>query len=231
VRKPLVKPLGDRGILLEYGEGVSLRVNAQVHAAARLIDQATLPGVLETIPAYRSLLVVYDPLVTDFETLEHALAELEGASTPQEESLRKTIDVPVRYGGEFGPDLEFVAELAGLSCDRVVAIHSAQAYRVFLMGFTPGFPFLGPLPELLRAPRLGTPRTAVPAGSVGIADLQTGIYPVDSPGGWRIIGRTPLKLFNLSAENPFLCASGDQVRFRPISDAEFEVRAQRAAGL
>jgi len=166
--------------------------------------------------------VVYDPLTVSFESLTAALiareVELDAAALAE----GRTVDIPVCYGGRFGPDLDFVAEHNRLSPEEVIRIHTAQPYPIYAVGFAPGFCYLGGLDPRLHTPRLPTPRTRVAAGSVGIAEAQTGVYPADSPGGWRLIGQTPLTLFNPLKTDPFLYQAGDQIRFVPVSQADFD---------
>jgi KipI family sensor histidine kinase inhibitor len=178
-------------------------------------------GVVEYIPTYRSLIIIYNPSLTTPSELKEAVLGLESRLAEIEIPPPQTVEVSVSYGGEFGPDIDFVAQSHGLPVEEVIRIHSEPLYQIYMIGFTPGFPFLGGLPEVLHTPRLETPRTLVPAGSVGIANDQTGIYPVDSPGGWRLIGRTPLKLFDPERSNPFLLKAGDLLKFKPISLDEY----------
>jgi KipI family sensor histidine kinase inhibitor len=204
--------LTDSSILVTFGEAIDLETNRKVHALAARLAQNPLEGVIETVPGYASLVVHYDPLTrTHAEITEWLAAHLnsEGGSKPRPP---RRVEVPVIYDG---PDLPFVAQHCGLSLDEVIRLHSESDYTVYMMGFMPGFPYLGKLPEALHVPRLETPRTRVPAGSVAIAGGQTGIYPQDSPGGWRLIGRTDLKLYDPLRESPFLFAPGDTVRFVP----------------
>ena len=169
--------------------------------------------MIELVPAYATLLVHYDPLIIGYaEVADWARGRMDRAQEAIA-SPRSRIDVPVRYGGAYGPDLRSVAELHHVTVSEIVRLHTSQDYMVYMMGFTPGFPYMGRLDDALITPRLHTPRTRVPAGSVGIAAAQTGIYPIDSPGGWQILGWTSLRLFDLSAEQPFLFAPGDTVRF------------------
>ena len=212
---PKILPLGDSSLLIHLGDDIDLATNLRVHALdARLTSSQFRPeGIIETAPAYATLLVHYNPLVlTSAQVIDWLRAEM---TVIEEAAARRPrrIEVPVRYGGEAGPDLAFVASYLHASPAEVVRLHGSRDYAVFMMGFTPGFPYMGKLDEALVTPRLETPRTRVPAGSVGIAGAQTGIYPIDSPGGWQIIGHTSLKLFDLSAEQPFLFAPGDSVRF------------------
>jgi KipI family sensor histidine kinase inhibitor len=220
---------GDRGLLAEYGEGIDPGVNRRVRAMSRLLEGRPLEGVLEIVPTYRSLLLVYDPLRVEPAQLQARLTALEGQAERVAIPPPRTLTIPVCYGGEFGPDIGYVAETHGLTEAEVIRLHAGARYTIYMVGFTPGFPFLGGLPEQLHTPRLETPRTAVPAGSVGIANNQTGIYPVASPGGWRLIGRTPLRLFRPESSDPFLYRAGDEIGFEAISATEFAARAAQQA--
>jgi inhibitor of KinA len=226
--KPVFRIVGDRGIMVEYGDGINPHLNRKVRAMAIATDQESLPGVLEVIPTYRSIILIYDPNSTSPLQLEHALLSLEARLSEIDIPSPETVRIPVCYGGEFGLDIEFVAYHNHLTVEDVVRIHSEKAYQIYMLGFTPGFPYLGGLPETLHTPRLKTPRILVPAGSVGIANAQTGIYSVDSPGGWQIIGRTPLKLFDPARSNPFLFKAGDLLKFEPISAKEYRALAHNA---
>jgi len=170
------------------------------------------------VPAYSSLAVIYDPTLIDFGGVKRAVEGVEASAESFEGEL---VEIPVVYGGEYGPDLEFVAKHSGLSVDEVIEIHSKPVYRVYFLGFLPGFAYLGGMDERIAAPRLERPRLKVPSGSVGIAGKQTGIYPIESPGGWRLIGRTPLRLFNPEKEPPTLLQPGDRVKFVPVDEYEF----------
>jgi KipI family sensor histidine kinase inhibitor len=192
--EPRFRLAGDRGLLVEYGEGIAPEVNAKVLAMAQLLDAAPPVGLVEVIPTYRSLLLVYEPHQTGPVQLADALKALAVKLDRVAVAEAKTVEIPVCYGGEHGPDIDFVAQRAGVEVEEVALRHSTPEYPIYMIGFTPGFPFLGGLDESLHAPRLETPRLRVPRGSVGIANGQTGIYPVESPGGWRLIGRTPLAL-------------------------------------
>ncbi|MEW6285226.1 MAG: 5-oxoprolinase subunit PxpB [Chloroflexota bacterium] len=211
--KPRILPLGDSAMLVQWGNEMDFKVNRRIHALAQLIEASPFSGIVETVPAYAALLVHYDPLIVSFaqvkDFLREKLAQAEAAAirTP------RRIEVPVRYGGEAGMDLEAVAHHLHLTVEEVIRLHSGRTYTVFMMGFTPGFPYMGKLDDALVMPRLATPRTCVRAGTVAIAGAQTGIYPLDSPGGWHLIGWTPLTLFDPRAESPFLFAPGDEVKF------------------
>lgn len=212
---------GDRGLLVEYGDAIDPAINRKVRSMTVAMSKETPEGIVEFIPTYRSLIIIYDPSVTIPSQLQEALLSLEERLADIEIEPPETVEIPVCYGGEFAPDIEFVARSHNLTVEEVIGIHSEPKYQIYMIGFTPGFPFLGGLPEQLHTPRLETPRALVPAGSVGIANDQTGIYPVDSPGGWQLIGRTPLKLFDLERTNPFLLKAGDRLKFKPISPDEY----------
>jgi len=209
----MLRPLGDSTCLVHLGDQIDLATNRCVHALATLIEASPLSGVIETIPAYATLLVHYDPLETDYASVADWIQGLLDQVTANVSRTPRLIEVPVRYGGENGPDLEAVAAATGLSPAGVVRIHTQTEYTVYMMGFTPGFPYMGTLDPRLVLPRLETPRTRVPAGTVAIAGEQTGIYPLDSPGGWHLLGRTSLCLFDPTDKMPFLFAPGDVVRF------------------
>ena len=224
---PRYRIAGDRGLLVEYGDTIDLTVNRKVRTMARLLEQHPLAGIEEVVPTYRSLLLVYDPLQIDPGPIREHLEGLETRLHTIRIPAPTTVKIPVCYGGQFGPDLEFVAQSHDLAPWEVVQMHTATAYPIYMIGFTPGFPFLGGLPEKLHTPRLATPRTRVPAGSVGIANNQTGIYPVASPGGWQIIGRTPLTLFDPHRREPFLYRTGDQIRFVAIGESDYHAATEK----
>jgi len=211
--KPKIAPLGDSSLFIQLGDEIDLPVNQSVHALAELINISSLAGIVETVPAYSTLLVHYDPLVLSFAQIKNDLRALIAQAQKTVSRKPRQVEVPLSYGGEYGPDLEFVAAHCGLQVEDVVRIHSEKTYTIFMMGFTPGFPYMGKLDDVLVTPRMETPRMRVPAGTIAIAGSQTGIYPIDSPGGWRLIGRTSLRLFDPGSESPFLFSPGDQVRF------------------
>jgi inhibitor of KinA len=203
-------------------------VSARVHALARAVSERLPDAVLEVVPSYRSLLVLHDPLrVPRAGLVERILSLAEEVERAPSPPPRRVVRIPTRYGGADGPDLADVARLAGISETEVVRRHAAPVYLVHFLGFTPGFPYLGGLDPGLTTPRLDTPRTRIPAGSVAIGGGQTGIYPVESPGGWRIVGRTPLRLFDPRQARPFLLEAGDGLRFVPVDDAAFQAIAAR----
>ena len=215
---PRILPAGDSAILVEFGEVIDPVVNSRVYALFDAVEKSLGDKVVEMIPTYRSLLVVYNPVEITFgEISEQVGGLLDGIQGDSETSTtREIIELPVIYGGEDGPDLDHVAEHAGISTQEVIDIHSGTGYLVYMLGFAPGFPYLGGLDERIACPRLTTPRVKVPAGSVGIAESQTGVYPNESPGGWQLIGRTAVPLFDVQRENPSLIKPGAEVRFVPV---------------
>jgi KipI family sensor histidine kinase inhibitor len=212
--------MGDRSLLVELGEKISPDVNRRVQELMLLLQQARLPGVREFAPGYRSLLVVFDPLTLSPSELKARITAV--AARPGSAGLpqAKRLTVPVFYGGEYGPDLEWVAGHLGIATDEVIRLHTETMYRVYMIGFTPGYPYMGELPAALAVPRRSTPRTRVPKGSVGIAQRQTGIYSVESPGGWQIIGWTPIELFDPTRQLPSLLEMGDRVKFEAVRKVE-----------
>lgn len=218
---PRLLPSGDSALLIEFDDEIDLAINAQVHALALTLRERPLAGMGEAVPTYRSLLLHYDPLrlslaeATAFA--QEALSRVQARARPKP----RVVEIPTCYGGEFGADLEFVAQHNDLSPDEVIRLHSSALYPVYMLGFSPGFAYLGGLSKAIATPRLSTPRTQVPAGSVGIAGQQTGIYPIATPGGWRLIGRTPLCLFDPQRDPPALLRPGDHVRFVPIDPDRF----------
>jgi inhibitor of KinA len=211
---------GDRALVVEFGDRVDRQLSNEVLRLDTSLRSSALPGVVETVPTFRSLMVYYDPLVTSRVDLEHALV----GRLDRRLALRTAATrwwVPVCYEGEFAPDLAEVARLTGLSPGNVAALHSAQSYHVYMLGFLPGFPYMGDLPPQLALPRRADPRLRVPAGSVSIATTLTAIYPYESPGCWHLIGTTPIRLFDPSRSRPALFAPGDMVQFEPIDPASF----------
>jgi KipI family sensor histidine kinase inhibitor len=216
-------PFGDSAVLVEFGNAIDLDTNCRVISLDTSIQNAQILGVEELVPTYRSLLIRYDSSKTSYDQLVLRIRDLEKASTRssvKEEGRRLT--VPVVYGGEYGPDLGFVARNHGLTEEQVVKLHSEREYRVYMIGFVAGFAYLGEVSDEIATPRLETPRLKVPAGSVGIAEKQTGVYPCEAPGGWQIIGRTTLRLFDPQRQPPALLNPGDTVKFKPISEREFK---------
>ena len=226
---PRILPANDSSLLIEFGDSIDYSINARVYSLQHEIERSHLiDAVIETIPSYRSLLVEYDIATLDYVEIRDQVAALIEKTVTADGLVTEigsdSHQIPVAYGGEFGPDLETVAEHAGIDVDEVIAIHSGTDYHVFMLGFAPGFPYLGGMDERIACPRLSTPRTRVPAGSVGIAEAQTGVYPNESPGGWQLIGRTPVALFDVDSDPPAAMLPGTQVNFAPISHEEYEER-------
>lgn len=211
-----IRQMGARALLLELGDEIDESLNAKVHTLARTLEQ--LPGVVEVIPAYASLLIESTPEHVNIQGLRESIERIVDTIVSTPPSSSHVIEIPTRYGGEFGPDLGFVALHNGVSTDDVIRLHTSRPYRVFMLGFAPGFAYLGSLPQGIAAPRLESPRVYVPAGSVGIAGRQTGIYPRASPGGWRLIGRTDVQVFDPSRNPPTLLQPGDYVHFKAITE-------------
>ncbi|WP_303970323.1 5-oxoprolinase subunit PxpB [Sporosarcina ureae] len=229
-----IKVLGDSAIIIKLGEGIHPSIHQQVKNLSYLLDEYPFDGFIESVPAYNSLAVYYSPYlvyqskngfqidgtpivkVTDYiQTLAAQISEL-----PVTEG--RLVEIPVLYGGKFGPDLQIVAETHGMSIEEVIEIHTTPEYLVYMIGFAPGFPFLGGLDERIATPRKLTPRTSIPPGSVGIAGKQTGVYPLETPGGWQIIGRTPTDLFVPDMSPPSLLQSGDKIKFCPMTQEQYD---------
>ena len=213
---------GDRGMVVELGSQVDVAVNNQVRALALTLAAAEIPGLLEVVPTYRSLGVQYDPARLSAQALQQRVESLLAALDPGQLPSPQVVHLPTCYGGEFGPDLPFVCEHSGLSEADVIRLHSQTPYHVYMIGFTAGFAYLGGLPEMLHTPRFPSPRTKTPRGAVGIGGSQTGAYSAETPGGWRLIGRTPVPLFDPMRNPPTPMQPGDTVRFDPITRAEYD---------
>jgi KipI family sensor histidine kinase inhibitor len=218
---------GDAAFIVELENRIDPVVNDTAIALAKNIQTAAVPGVRDVVPTYRSVAIHFDPLRTDYDALVARVNAWMGEGPPYLLGTRppyggpSPVRVPVCYAGEFGPDLADVAAFAAVSEAEAVRLHTSRIYRVFMLGFMPGFPYMGIVDQRIAAPRLSTPRVRVPVGSVGIAGMQTGIYSVSTPGGWRIIGRTPLKPFDLSRGEPALFKAGDAVQFYAIDPGEY----------
>jgi KipI family sensor histidine kinase inhibitor len=217
-----ILPLAESGLLVEFANVIDFAIVDQVGALAAALDAARPPGLLDVVPSYRTLLVSFDPAQTDGDTLTATILELTTDEAVRPAAAGREVIFPVVYGGEFGPDLADVAAHTGLTPDDVCARHAAATYRVATMGFSPGFGFFVGMPPELTVPRRQSPRTRVPKGSVAIGGAQTGIYPDVLPGGWNIIGRTPLTMFDVNRAEPFLIQPGDTVRFAPVTREEYD---------
>jgi inhibitor of KinA len=220
---PRFLPCGDTGLSVEFAGGIDRRVNDRVQRLFRHLLVKSIPGVVDLNPTYQSLFIQYRPWKCSFERL--VLIVEDCLKSPEEDHDRqaaRVVRIPVCYGGVYGPDMDEVAAFHTMSADQVIRLHTAPEYYVYMIGFTPGFPYLGGLDARLFTPRKKEPRKWVSAGSVGIADHQTGIYSIDSPGGWQLIGKTPLRLFDWQRTDAFLLNPGDSLQFIPITEDEFE---------
>jgi KipI family sensor histidine kinase inhibitor len=222
-------PAGDMAVSVEFGDEISREVNARVRALEYLIQQKAVPGIVETVPSFRALLVYYDPFVLGLGELVERLRSLASQAHAGRLPPSRLVELPCCYGGELGPDLPSVARRLGLSEGEVVALHAEAEYLVYFIGFTPGLPYMTGMPDRLTIPRLDKPRAKTPAGSVGIGGGQCSVYSVESPGGFWVLGRTPLRLYDPDSADPILLCPGDRVRFRVIDEAEFDAIAQAVA--
>ncbi len=218
--------LGDSAVSAHFGEEICPEINQQVTALRDALEEAVAKGEIqglgELVPTYCALLINYDPLVLGYDELAAKLKELSQSLVIKSDSDRQVVEIPVAYGGEYGPDLAEVAAAHGMTEQQVIDIHSQPEYPIYMLGFVAGFPYLGGMSPEIATPRKESPRLKIEAGSVGIAGSQTGIYSVESPGGWQIIGRTPLKLYDTDREQPVLLSAGQYIKFKPISGAEYE---------
>lgn len=220
--KPIISPVGDCAISIDFGQVIDPKINRHIRQTIERIQELNLEGIIELVPTYCALLLQYDAMLYSYAELCNIIEPtLEEGMTDTTNELVTVVEVPTVYGGEFGPDLSFVATHNHLSEDEVVSIHSGTDYLVYMLGFIPGFTYLGGMDPRIATPRLSSPRTLIPAGSVGIAGAQTGTYPSDSPGGWQIIGRTPVTMYDMSKEQAALLSAGDYVRYVPIDEAEY----------
>ena len=215
-------PLGDEAIVIEVGNEISKEATNLVRSITKRLEETLIDSIIEVIPAFTTVTVFYE-VKAEFQyknvkkLIEKTLEEMKDFDSIQQ----RTIVIPVCYGGEYGPDIEFVAKHNQLSVEEVIAIHSSGTYEVNMIGFAPGFPFIDGMSEKIAAPRRTTPRLRIPERSVGIAGLQTGVYPIETPGGWQLIGRTPMNLFLPNEDIPSLLQAGDRIVFKPITDAEY----------
>ena len=220
--KPIISPVGDCAISIDFGQVIDPKINRHIRQTIERIQELKLDGITELVPTYCALLIQYDAMLYSYSDICNLMEPLLEPSATDDANERVTvIEIPTVYGGEFGPDLGFVASHNNLSEDEVVSIHSGTDYLVYMLGFIPGFTYLGGMDPRIATPRLSSPRTLIPAGSVGIAGAQTGTYPSDSPGGWQIIGRTPVTMYDMSKKQAALLSAGDYVRYVPIDEAEY----------
>ena len=216
------KNAGDHALVAEFKNEISKETNERVRVLSYLLEKEPINGILETVPTYRSLMIHYNPLIIDQKSLVLELKNREKKLDALKLPLPMITEIPTLYGGEYGPDLGDVAKHAGMTEEEIINIHASREYLIYMLGFTPGFPYLGGMDPRIAAPRLENPRKKIKKGSVGIADTQTGIYSLDSPGGWKLIGWTPVPLFDPDRTSPFFLKAGDYIRFRPIDQEEYE---------
>ena len=212
--------MGDRAVLVELGDDISPQINQKVRGLYIGTKGHRIKGIKDLVPSYRSLMVVYDPLIISLDSLESQMNEIWNALDDARLPDPRTVEIPVVYGDKYGPDLEWIADYHKMTPQDVIRLHTQPTYQVYMIGFMPGYPYMGEVPDELVTPRRKTPRTHVPRGSVGIAQKQTGIYPVASPGGWQIIGRTPVRLFDPQGKPPSFLEMGDRVKFFVITEQE-----------
>lgn len=222
---------GDQAVCVEFGNEISPEINKKIRAFKIAVEKSGIEGIVETVPTYRSLLVHYRPEVIGFQKLTGKFEELMGSLSNIQIPPPTVIEIPVLYGGEMGPDIENVADHNGKTVEEVIRIHTSKEYLIYMLGFIAGFPYLGGMSKEIATPRLKSPRVKIDGGSVGIAGEQTGVYPVDSPGGWQLIGRTPLKLYDADREKPVLLEAGQYIKFRSITAEEYrKIEKQVADG-
>ncbi|WP_260871180.1 5-oxoprolinase subunit PxpB [Paenibacillus xylanexedens] len=219
--KHMLSPLGETAIIIDCGDDLSEVVHHRVMSVCALLEKSTLPAMIEWVPSYTSVTLFYDPFISSYPQLCQILLQQLNQMKESVQDKPRTVTIPVCYGGDWGPDLDYVASEHGLTAEEVIAIHTSGDYLVHMIGFAPGFPYLGGLSDRIATPRRATPRLRVEAGTVGIGGKQTGIYPVDTPGGWQCIGRTPLRLFRPDEHVPSLLAAGDRVRFEQITMQDY----------
>ena len=221
MQKPKILVAGDSSVLIEFGNEILPETNRRIAATVQLIREQHIEGIVDMIPTYCALLINYDPRVILYDPLVQRLQSLLKIEVSAGESKKRIYEIPVCYGGKYGPDMDTIAKHAGLTEKEVISIHSSRDYLIYMLGFLPGFTYLGGLDERIHTPRLQTPRVRIEAGSVGIGGSQTGIYPLDSPGGWNLMGKTPVRTYDPEREVPILVEAGEYIRFVPISEEKY----------
>ncbi len=213
---------GDCAVCVEFGNEISPEINKKIRAFKIAVEKSAIDGIVETVPTYRSLLVHYKPEIIGFQALTEKFDALMDSLSSIQIPPPTVIEIPVLYGGEMGPDIENVAAHNNKTVEEVIKIHTSEEYLIYMLGFIAGFPYLGGMSKEIATPRLKSPRVKIDGGSVGIAGEQTGVYPVDSPGGWQLIGRTPLKLYDAYREKPILLEAGQYIKFRSVTQTEYD---------
>ncbi len=213
---------GDRALVIEFGDKIEEQINSKIRSLTLAMEIEDIIGIIETVPTYRSLMVIYEPMIIELNELIDKVKSIEVKMDAIKLPDTRVIEIPTLYGGEYGQDIEFVAQHNKISLSEVIKIHTSMEYLIYMMGFTPGFPYLGGMNHSIATPRLQIPRAKIPVGSVGIAGNQTGIYPIESPGGWQLIGRTPVKLYDPYRKNPVLFNAGDYIKFVQIDEYEYK---------